>query len=43
MAAETKDFAVIATGGKQYVVHVGDVLNVELLGDYNGDTVGLTY
>ena len=42
MASETanKEFAVIATGGKQYVVHAGDVLNVELLGDYKeGDTV----
>lgn len=26
------DFAVIETGGKQYVVSVGDVLDVELLG-----------
>lgn len=42
MATETatKPFAVIATGGKQYVVHEGDVLNVELLGDYNeGDKI----
>ncbi len=30
----TKPFAVIATGGKQYVVREGDVLNVELLGDH---------
>ncbi len=34
------DFAVIETGGKQYVVSVGDVLDVELLGEYNeGDKV----
>lgn len=42
MATETtsKPFAVIATGGKQYVVHVGDTLQVELLGDYKeGDKV----
>ena len=42
MATETKnkDFAVIATGGKQHVVSVGDVINVELLGDHSeGDTV----
>ncbi len=41
MATETTaPFAVIATGGKQYVVRVGDVLKVELLGDYNvGDKV----
>jgi large subunit ribosomal protein L21 len=46
MATETatnttaKPFAVIATGGKQYVVHVGDTLKVELLGDYKeGDKV----
>lgn len=42
MATETKtkDFAVIETGGKQYIVTAGDVLNVELLGEYSeGDTV----
>lgn len=42
MTTETanKDFAVIATGGKQYVVEAGDVIEVELLGDFNeGDTV----
>lgn len=27
------EFAVIETGGKQYMVSVGDVLDVELLGD----------
>jgi large subunit ribosomal protein L21 len=27
------EFAVIMTGGKQYMVSVGDVLDVELLGD----------
>ncbi len=43
MATKTanKDaFAVIATGGKQYVVSVGDTLTVELLGDHKeGDKV----
>jgi large subunit ribosomal protein L21 len=43
MATETKNtapFAVIATGGKQYVVRVGDVLLVELLGDHKeGDVI----
>ncbi len=34
------EFAVIETGGKQYLVSVGDVLDVELLGDLKeGDTV----
>jgi large subunit ribosomal protein L21 len=40
--ATTKDseFAVIETGGKQYMVSVGDVLEVELLGDLKeGDKV----
>ncbi len=31
--AVKKDFAVIATGGKQYVVREGDFVNVEKLGD----------
>lgn len=42
MATETakKDFAVIATGGKQYIVSAGDVIDVELMGDLTeGDTV----
>ena len=41
MATENKDFAVIETGGKQYVVSAGDVLDVELLtGDLKeGDEV----
>lgn len=30
----TGDFAVIETGGKQYVVSAGDILDVELLGDH---------
>jgi large subunit ribosomal protein L21 len=37
MATETKSpapFAVIATGGKQYLVHEGDIVLVELLGDH---------
>jgi large subunit ribosomal protein L21 len=34
------EFAIIETGGKQYMVCVGDVLEVELLGDLNeGDKV----
>jgi len=42
MATETTNtaFAVIATGGKQYVVRAGDTLEVELLHDYKeGDTI----
>jgi large subunit ribosomal protein L21 len=43
MATETTNtapFAVVATGGKQYVVRAGDVLEVELLGDHKeGDTI----
>tara|TARA_B100000508_G_C11458618_1_gene278041 strand:- start:905 stop:1240 length:336 start_codon:yes stop_codon:yes gene_type:complete len=43
MATETKTvapFAVIATGGKQYVVREGDTLLVELLGDHKeGDSI----
>ncbi len=36
----TNEFAVIETGGKQYMVCVGDVLDVELLGDLKeGDSV----
>lgn len=37
----TKDkFSVIETGGKQYIVGVGDVIDVELLGDHQeGDTI----
>lgn len=36
----SEDFAVIETGGKQYVVSVGDVLDVELLGNLaEGDKV----
>jgi large subunit ribosomal protein L21 len=36
----TKAFAIIATGGKQYVVHEGDTLKVELLGNHNeGDKI----
>lgn len=35
------DFAVIETGGKQYIVGVGDILDVELLGEdlKEGDSV----
>lgn len=39
-ATKTEDFAVIETGGKQYVVSVGDTLEVELLGDHKeGDKI----
>ncbi|HEX4799399.1 MAG TPA: 50S ribosomal protein L21 [Candidatus Paceibacterota bacterium] len=39
-ATEQTEFAVIETGGKQYMVSVGDVLDVELLGDLKeGDVV----
>lgn len=31
VTTENKEFAVIETGGKQYIVSVGDVLDVELL------------
>lgn len=38
--ANKGDFAVIKTGGKQYVVSVGDVLDVEYLGEHaEGDTI----
>ena len=38
-----KDFAVIATGGKQYVVSAGDVIDVELLGEHKeGDKIEFT-
>jgi large subunit ribosomal protein L21 len=35
-------YAVIKTGGKQHKVKTGDVLEVELLGDEEGDTVTFT-
>lgn len=39
-AAATKPFSVIETGGKQYMVSAGDVLDVELLADTKeGDTI----
>lgn len=40
-AAPSADFSVIETGGKQYVVGVGDIIEIELLsGDLNeGDAV----
>lgn len=38
--AQASEFAVIETGGKQYMVSVGDVLDVELLGELKkGDAV----
>lgn len=37
---KTGNFAVIETGGKQYIVSVGDVVEVELLGEHKeGDTI----
>lgn len=43
MATETTNttpFAVIATGGKQYIVREGDTLQVELMGEHKeGDTI----
>lgn len=37
---ENTEFAVIETGGKQYMVSVGDIVEVELLGDLKeGDKV----
>ena len=43
MATETTNtapFAIIATGGKQYVVREGDTVQVELLGDHKeGDKI----
>lgn len=39
-AEKASEFAVIETGGKQYLVSVGDVVEVELLGDLKeGDKV----
>ena len=39
-ATETSEFAVIETGGKQYIVSVGDILDVELLGEHaEGSTI----
>ncbi len=38
--AKNDAFAVIATGGKQYVVSVGDIIEVELLGEHKaGDMI----
>lgn len=35
-----EDFAIIETGGKQYIVSIGDVLEVELLGEHEaGDKI----
>ena len=34
---ETKDYAVIRDGGKQYVVSVGDTIFLERKGDVSGD------
>ena len=40
---ESKDFAVIATGGKQYIVSPKDIVEVELLGEHKeGDKVEFT-
>lgn len=32
--AKKENFAIIETGGKQYIVSVGDVIDVELLGEH---------
>jgi large subunit ribosomal protein L21 len=38
--AAKKSFAVIKTGGKQYLVHEGDTVAIELLGEHKaGDTI----
>lgn len=37
-ATKKEDFAVIQTGGKQYIVSVGDILDVELLGEFEEGT-----
>ncbi len=34
-AEKQEKFSVIETGGKQYIVSVGDILDVELLGDFD--------
>jgi len=35
-----EDFAIIETGGKQYIVSIGDILEVELLGEHaEGDKI----
>lgn len=39
-STHTDAFAVIETGGKQYIVSEGDVVDVELLGEYSeGDSI----
>ncbi len=39
-SVSSEEFAVIETGGKQYVVFVGDVVDVELLGEHKeGDKI----
>lgn len=39
-ASKTEEIAVIETGGKQYIVRVGDVIDVELLGEHKeGDQI----
>lgn len=38
--ASTNDFSVIETGGKQYIVGVGDVIDIELIGEHKeGDKI----
>lgn len=40
VATTNNNFSIIETGGKQYIVSVGDILNVELFGDFKeGDKV----
>lgn len=41
--AEKKEYAIVETGGKQYIVAAGDQLKVEIMGDdvKIGDTINL--
>ena len=39
---DSKRYAIIRTGGKQYKVSEGDVLDVERLAAETGDTIELT-
>ncbi|MEZ5315075.1 MAG: 50S ribosomal protein L21 [Chlamydiales bacterium] len=36
------DYAIIGTGGKQYRVQIGDVIDVELLDDHNDGKIDFT-
>ena len=41
MAAQTANYAIVKTGGKQYKVAVGDILKVEKIESEPGSTVSL--